>query len=92
MLLKKVKDWAEGLDNSIRKNLKSAGLVKSGRLLNSIKTDVNKDGDDIVLRTKMEDYGLILNERSPFLDESFKEFDADMERRLENRSIMKYNN
>lgn len=85
MLPDKAKDWAEELDNNIRRRLKRAGLVKSGRLLRSIKTDVSLDNGDVVLRTYMEEYGLILNERSPFLDESFQEFKDDMESRIEGR-------
>ena len=78
-----MKNWAEELDDTLRKKLKRAGLVKSGRLLNSIATEVNTDNGDMVMRTQMEDYGVALNERSPFLDESISELEAELEQGLE---------
>lgn len=83
MLLNDAQVWAAQLDNTIRYKLEVAGMVKSGRLLRSIKTEVSQDGGDVVFRTSMEDYGVVLDKRFPFLSESVEEFEAHVDQYLE---------
>lgn len=83
MLPEEAKVWASQLDNTIRYKLETAGMVKSGRLLRSIQTEVSMESGDVRFRTSMEEYGLILNDRVPFLDESIEVFTDHIDQYLE---------
>ncbi|CAN5355161.1 hypothetical protein BH09BAC1_BH09BAC1_24370 [soil metagenome] len=75
---------AARLDAAIKRELDARGHNKTGKLKNSIKTDVVRGpGNGYTLNTQMEEYGRKLNERSPFLDASISSEEEAINRMIE---------
>jgi len=74
---------AARLDAAIKRELEARGHNKSGKLRDSIKTDVQRGPNGYRLNTQMEDYGRKLNERSPFLDASINSEEEAINRMIE---------
>ncbi len=61
---------AARLDAAIKRELEARKHNKTGRLSDSVKTNVQQAPDGYKMDTQMEAYGSKLNERSDFLDAS----------------------
>lgn len=63
---------AARLDAAIKRELEQRKHNKTGRLSNSVKTEVKQGENGYQLHTQMEAYGRKLNERSDFIDASLQ--------------------
>ncbi len=74
---------AARLDAAIKRELELRKHNKTGRLSNSVKTEVQPAARGYQLNTQMEPYGRKLNERSDFLDASIANEEEAINRMIE---------
>lgn len=71
------------LDAAIKRELEARGHSKTGKLKNSVKTEITRGPNSLTLNTSMEGYGRKLNERSGFLDASIQNEEEAINRMIE---------
>lgn len=74
---------AARLDAAIKRELELRKHNKTGKLSNSVKTEIGKSNAGYQINTKMEEYGRKLNERSGFLDAAISTEEEAINRMIE---------
>lgn len=74
---------AARLDAAIKREIEARKHNRTGRLSNSVKTEVEKGPTGYGLKTQMEDYGAKLNQRSGFLDAAISSEEEAIHRMIE---------
>ena len=82
-LEKALQEAAARLDAAIKLELQNRNHNKSGRLSNSIKTNIVRGPNGMGLQTQMEEYGRNLNAKSGFMDAAISNEEDAINRMIE---------
>ncbi len=74
---------AARLDAAIKLELQNRKHIKTGKLANSVKTNIVRGPKGASLQTQMEDYGRQLNDRSGFMDAAINSEEDAITRMIE---------
>lgn len=75
-------DIPQLVTRAVQAQIQLHGLIKSGDLLRSVQTSVQHDVLGLQIVCSMEDYGVILNERIPFIDRAFEGMEEELMDRI----------
>jgi hypothetical protein len=77
-----LEDLAPRITASLQQRIAELRLIRTGRLVYSVETEVIRLDGGFRLQTRMEDYGLVLNRRYRFIDNVVDENEALIEQEI----------
>jgi hypothetical protein len=77
-----LENLAPRIDASMKQMIAEMHLVRTGRLINSVETELISSSAELRLQTSMVDYGVALNRRYRFIDTVIDQNEAMIEQEI----------